>query len=242
MRLCSAKTLVLAGAAAFAATLVLTAVPALAAESDGVALAIVYDTSGSMNDRVRDGAGNLSPKYVIANRALENIAARIQAFATNTAGGGPRNIQAGLFVFEGRGVKPVVKFGAFDAAAFQDWARKFSTPMGGTPLGNALTAASQTVLDSGLTRKHVLIITDGINTLGPTPAAVLPKIKQRAEARQTTVSVHFVAFDVDAGVFSGVKKLGATVLGASDESQLNRQLEFILEKKILLEDEEPPKK
>jgi len=28
---------------------------------------------------------------------------------------------------------------------------------------------------------------------------------------------------------------------ASNENQLNTQLEFILEKKILLEDEEPPK-
>ena len=43
-------------------------------------------------------------------------------------------------------------------------------------------------------------------------------------------------------VFDGVKKLGATVVGASDETQLNSQLEFILQKKILLEDEEPPKK
>jgi hypothetical protein len=56
------------------------------------------------------------------------------------------------------------------------------------------------------------------------------------------VSVHFVAFDVDAKVFEGVKKLGATVVGASNESQLNAQLGFILEKKILLEDEEPAKK
>ena len=39
-----------------------------------------------------------------------------------------------------------------------------------------------------------------------------------------------------------VKKLGATVVGASDEAQLESQLEFILQKKILLEDEEPPTK
>jgi len=47
---------------------------------------------------------------------------------------------------------------------------------------------------------------------------------------------------VNAKVFDGVKKLGATVLGASDESQLNSQLEFILQKRIRLEDEEPPTK
>jgi hypothetical protein len=31
-------------------------------------------------------------------------------------------------------------------------------------------------------------------------------------------------------------------VGAANESQLNTQLEFILEKKILLEEEEPPTK
>ena len=52
----------------------------------------------------------------------------------------------------------------------------------------------------------------------------------------------FVAFDVDAKVFDSVKKLGATVVGASDEKQLDTQLEYILQRKILLEEEEPVKK
>lgn len=220
----------------------LTPVPAPADAGDGVALAIVYDTSGSMRDEVRDRAGNPTPKYVIANRALVNIATRIQAFATNSTTGAPRNIQAGLFIFDGSNVKQAVPFGPFDAAAYKDWARKFSSPDGGTPLGNALAVAGKTVLNSGLARKHVLIITDGINTLGSTPAEILPQVQQQAAAKETTVSVHFVAFDVNASDFSGVKKLGATVVGAADEIQLNKQLEFILEKKILLEDEEPSKK
>ena len=213
-----------------------------AAEVEGVAVAIVYDTSGSMRDPVRDGAGHQTPKYVIANRALQNIASRIQTFATNASGGAPRNIQAGLFIFNGSGVRQAVKFGPFQADSFKNWARKFSTPTGGTPLGKALEEAAKTVLHSGLTRKHVLIITDGINTLGPAPDVVMPRVRRLAEAQQTFVSTHFVAFDVDAGVFSGVKQLGATVVSAADETQLNQQLQFILEKKILLEDEEPPKK
>ncbi|MEI6782416.1 MAG: hypothetical protein WCQ21_16015, partial [Verrucomicrobiota bacterium] len=70
-----------------------------------------------------------------------------------------------------------------------------------------------------------------------------PQLKQQAEDKHATVSVHFVAFDVDAGVFDSVKKLGATVVGAADEKQLNTQLEYILKRKILLEEEEPaPKK
>jgi hypothetical protein len=55
------------------------------------------------------------------------------------------------------------------------------------------------------------------------------------------LSVHFLAFDVDARQFDPLKKLGATVVGAVDERQLNSQLEFILQRKILLEAEEPKK-
>jgi hypothetical protein len=228
---------------------VLTALVALeqgttcrAADEDGVALAIIYDTSGSMHDAVRDSTGRSTPKYVIANRALAAVAKQIQAFAAGGASGASRKVEAGLFVFSGPSAREAVKFGPFDAAALERFARDFSTPNGNTPLGNALSVATLKVLISPLSRKHVLIITDGMNTEGPTPAAVMPKLKQQAEEKHVTVSVHFVAFDVDAKVFDPVKKLGATVVGASDEKQLNTQLEYILQRKILLEEEEPAKK
>jgi hypothetical protein len=217
-------------------------IPASAADEEGVAVAIVYDTSGSMKDPVKDEAGKFSPKYLIANRALVAIADRIQTFATNSAAGNPRKIHTGLFVFKKDGPHAAIPFGAFNAAALTTWARGFSAPTGGTPLGNTLNTAGHAVLDSGLTRKHVLVITDGMNTIGPNPAAILARLQQEAGQTQTSLAVHFVAFDVDAKVFEGVKKLGATVVGAANESQLNTQLEFILEKKILLEEEEPPKK
>jgi uncharacterized protein YegL len=213
-----------------------------AAGQDGVALAIVYDTSGSMHDAVRDSTGKSSPKYVIANRALSAVAKQIQAFASSNASGAPRKVEAGLFVFSGESVREAVKFGPFDAEALEQFARSFSSPSGNTPLGNALTVATRKVLSSPLSRKHVLIITDGMNTAGPTPSEVMPRLKQQAQEKQATVSVHFVAFDVDAKVFAPVKKLGATVVGASDEKQLNTQLEYILQRKILLEEEEPVKK
>ena len=40
----------------------------LSAADEGVALAIVYDTSGSMSETVRDKNGSATPKYVIANK------------------------------------------------------------------------------------------------------------------------------------------------------------------------------
>jgi hypothetical protein len=85
----------------------------------------------------------------------------------------------------------------------------------------------------------VLILTDGLNTAGPAPNVVLPKLKKLAADQHSSFSVHFVAFDVDARQFAPLKRLGATVVGAADEKQLNTQLQFILQQKILLEEEEP---
>jgi len=208
---------------------------------EGVALAIIYDTSGSMKEAVPNADGGFSPKYVIASRALQAVTRQLQTFATNTVSGTSRRIDAGLFTFQGASAREIVKLGPLDAAAFDSWAVHFSAPHGNTPLGNALAAAADAVLKSPLSRKHVLVITDGLNTAGPTPQAVLPRLKQRAEQKGQNFSVHFVAFDVDARQFAGVKRLGATVVGAADEKQLNSQLQFILQQKILLEDEEPPK-
>ena len=213
----------------------------VAAEEEGVALAIIYDTSGSMKEQVRGANGGLSPKYVIANRALTAVAKQIQAFATNSASGTPRKIEAGLFIFNGESARQAVKFGPFDAAALEDFARNFSQPSGNTPLGNSLTLAGQAVLESPLARKHVLIITDGMNTAGPKPEDVMPALLRKAREKGTSVSVHFIAFDADAKIFNPVKKLGATVVSAADEKQLNTQLDFIMQRKILLEEEEPKK-
>jgi uncharacterized protein YegL len=210
------------------------------AQEDGIALAIIYDTSGSMREMVRDASGKSAPKYQIANRALMAVARQIQAFATNSAAGA-RTIHCGLFTFQGDSAKEAVPFGPFDIRALEGFARTFASPNGYTPLGNALNTAAKTVLNSPLSRKHVLIITDGVNTRGPRPEQVLPKVKEQASQKKGSISVHFVAFDVDARQFDAVKKLDATVAGAADEKQLNSQLQFILQQKILLEDEEPPK-
>lgn len=200
--------------------------------AEGVAIAIVLDTSGSMRDSVRDGRGARSPKYIIGNRALKSVVQKIEQFATNAPN---RAVEAGLFTFSGQGAEEVVKFGTFDAAAMRSWLAKYSGPQSGTPLGRALEAASAAVLKSGLPQKHVLVITDGQNTVGPDPAQVLPRLTKQAERNGTILFTHFIAFDIAAGVFAPLKRHGATVVAAADEKQLNQQLDFVLEEKILLE-------
>src|SRR5436190_2894687 len=93
-----------------------------AAEPEGVALAIVYDTSGSMKETVRDKHGNATPKFVIANRALVSVAGQIQNFVTNSPDGAPRKVDAALFVFAGDGARAAIDLAPFDANAIRNWA------------------------------------------------------------------------------------------------------------------------
>lgn len=214
--------------------LVLASARLSAAEpQEGVALALVYDTSGSMREPVRTANGQRAAKYVVGNRALEQIIRRIEQFATNPAA--PRNVQAGLYVFQGTSSREAVPFGPFQASKFLTWLKSYRGPDSGTPLGATLEAASRAVLASNLSQKHILVVTDGLNTVGPDPAVVVPRLQQSAARKNSTVFVHFIAFDIDAKVFAPLKKQGVTVVGAADEAQLTQQLEFILEEKILLE-------
>ena len=217
--------------------LLLAASLAEIAAQEGIALAIVYDNSGSMKQAVRTAKQDYEPKYRIANRALLEVVKRIESFATNSVEAPARKVHAGLFVFAGSGAKEVVQFGPFNGAAMRAWVKSYPGPGTGTPLGTALESASKAVLASPLARKHVLVITDGINTVGPDPVRVVPQVQKAGEAKGAVVFLHFVAFDIDARHFAPLKKLGVTVVGAADENQLDQQLGFILEEKILLEKE-----
>lgn len=207
---------------------------------EGVAVAIVYDTSGSMAETTKTAAGGVAAKYTVANKALAAIVDRLEAWAKGAAPGVPRRVDAGLFVFDGDGARVAVPMGPLDATALRSFMAGFSHPDGATPLGETVVLAGDATLRSPLTRKHVLVVTDGESNRGVAPAAALGAVRRHAEAWKTSVSSHFIAFDVNAAVFAPVKAEGATLLAASNEAQLNEQLTFLLEKKILLEEEEPP--
>ena len=199
---------------------------AVCADVPQVALAIVYDTSGSMRDAVRDVAGKGAPKYTIGNRALLAVIDRLDKFARTN----PDQLTVGLFVFDGRDGREAVRLRKFDAGELRIWAKSLTAPRGPTPLGPAVQLAVDSLLAIDARQRHVLVITDGENTAGPDPAAVISRLDKKS-----AVSFHFIAFDVNATAFRAIKELGATVVSAADEKELNAQLEFILEEKILLE-------
>lgn len=237
------KNRILISVAVLAALAGAGSVPTRGAETtpapEGVAVVIVYDTSGSMKDSVKDRNGRPAPKIDIAARALAALAEQMKAFQAGAAQGS-RRLEVGLLAFSNGGVKESVPLAPFDAERFQSATGRLPRPQGGTPLGESLRAASRMLLKSSLPRRHILVVTDGENTVGPEPASTWPEVGKAAAGKEATPGLHFVAFDVDAKVFNAVKKQGATVVGAADERQLNTQIDFILQKKILLEDEEPP--
>ena len=88
--------------------------------------------------------------------------------------------------------------------------------------------------------RHILVLTDGLNTEGENPSSVIPKLKKLASANGTSIEVHIIGFDVADSVFNPLKKEGVNVFSAINENELTLQLDKLLNEKILLEDDDSP--
>jgi hypothetical protein len=106
-------------------------------------------------------------------------------------------------------------------------------PDGGTPIGQAMITGKQALDATGLTRRHLLVVTDGENTDGFRPEQVAAGIARRPDAERP--SIYFVAFDVAASRFAGVRDNGGLVLSAANGTELNETLDMLLRGKILVE-------
>ena len=124
---------------------------------DGIAVAIVYDLSGSMADSVPDQNGQKAPKHVIAKRSLLSVVDRLQQFADSAK---DKKLAVSLLILGTDRVQEALPLADFKAQTFRDWAAAAPQPAGGTPIGEALKLATSQLLASPLTHKHILIITD----------------------------------------------------------------------------------
>ena len=61
-------------------------------------------------------------------------------------------------------------------------------------------------------KRHLFLITDGENTVGPDATSVWKNLK----SKETGQELHLIAFDIQAARFNSIKQLGATVVGAAD--------------------------
>lgn len=209
-------------------------VPASApAQREGLAAAIVIDVSGSMDDDVRDESGRRQPKIEIARRAARDV---VNQFARYAEDHPDEPVLLGLYEFSERSgepdCRPVIAMAPPDRARAENALRSMQA-RGGTPIGNAMIAAKRELDATGLSRRHLLVVTDGENTDGFEPEAVAAAINRRPEMERP--SLYFVAFDIDARRFEQVREAGTLVLGAADAKDLNATLDSLLRGKILLE-------
>jgi len=199
---------------------------------EGIAALVLMDVSGSMSESVSDG-GQERPKIVVARRAAQSL---IHQFATYAAGHPDEPVLVGLFEFsERRGdpsVREVIPLSPADPARTEAALARMRAD-GGTPIGDAMVAAKRALDSSGLTRRHLLVVTDGENTDGYKPADVMKALARRPE--QERPSVYFVAFDVAASRFSGVRDGGGLVLEAANAADLDATLNSLLTGRILVE-------
>ena len=86
---------------------------------------------------------------------------------------------------------------------------------------------------TGLSRRHLLLVTDGENTDGYRPEDVAAAIGKRPDTEKP--SIYFVAFDIEARRFNGVRDAGGLVLPAANAKELNETLDTLISGKILVE-------
>jgi len=200
---------------------------------EGLAAAIVIDVSGSMDETVTGEDGREERKIEIARRAARDL---VEQFARYADEHPDEPVLLGIYEFSERtGVpdaRPIMPMAKADRARGAS-ALKSMRAEGGTPIGNAMIAAKRELDATGLTRRHLLVVTDGENTEGFAPERVAAAINRRPEAERP--SLYFVAFDVAANTFGRVRDAGGLVLGAANAKELNATLDALLRGQILLE-------
>ena len=207
--------------------------PAGVERREGVAAAVLMDTSGSMEEGVAGADGNKVEKIVIARRAVTSLVRQFEEYAQKNPG---RAVVVGVYEFSTRDSLPhcrvVIPIGPPDSQAASEAVERM-VPAGGTPIGDAMILAKRDLDRWGMTRRHMLVITDGKNNKGYSPGAVADVLSRQDEADRA--AVYFIAFDIEAERFSAVKEAGGLVMAAANERDLNQTIDFILTGKILAE-------
>ncbi len=197
---------------------------------DGIAALVLMDVSGSMADAAGKGG---PPKIETARRSA---LALIQQFANYATAHPGEPVLVGLYEFSdttGENTREIVPLSPADVPRAEA-ALAGLRARGGTPIGDAIIAGKRVLDGSGLTRRHLLVVTDGENTDGREPEDVMAALSRRPPAEQP--SVYFVAFDIAANRFDRVRDAGALVLAAGNERELNDTLSSLLTGKILVEE------
>jgi Mg-chelatase subunit ChlD len=201
----------------------------------GTGVVILVDTSGSMAQPVPDAKGKMRPKSDIAREALNGIVQYTGKWKKDHAAS---LLQLGIYNFSSR-VNEVLPMGEFDAAKAEAALARIPPPNGGTAIGLALEEGYKALYRSGCTRKFIVCVTDGENTVGSGPDPVARQLHAQTDG---AVQLNFVAFDTRASQFKFLSDLKGHVVEAADGGRLQAELTTIYEKRILAEVPDDPGK
>jgi len=194
-------------------------------EGLGAAVAILIDTSGSMEGRA---LGDDRPKAVVAREALDAMFDATESLVAKRPGFA---VKVGIYSFSSD-ASTVLPMQSFDRSAIRKALDQVPQPGGGTAIGEAMRTARPDLYRSGVFRKYLLVVTDGENTSGRSPAQVANEIFQKSEG---AVEIYFVAFDTSADRFEFLKQVRGDVMGAGNGPELRKALDEIYQGRILAE-------
>jgi Mg-chelatase subunit ChlD len=197
---------------------------------EGLAAVVLIDVSGSMK---REAPGSRESKIVIARRAAVDL---VEQFAKYADDHPKMPVELAIFEFSserpGDDVRPIVPMGRPDRLT----AARAIAGMhadGGTPIGDAMVRGKRALDATRLTRRHLLVVTDGENTDGFEPGDVARAMEARPIEERPML--YFVAFDIDARRFNAVKNAGGAVMEAASGKALGETIDTLLRGKILIE-------
>ena len=198
---------------------------------EGIAALLLIDASGSMAESVRTQTGP-RPKIEVARDAALVLVRRFDEYAKTHP---DEQVVIGVMEFSERepsNVRALLPLAAPDPERARLHLQRIETG-GGTPIGDAIVAAKHGLDLSGMSRRHLIVVTDGENTDGYEPEDVLKALSRRPESERP--SVYFVAFDIAASRFDAVRDAGGLVLAAANGEELDSTLNSLLSGKILVE-------
>lgn len=164
-----------------------------AQSGERLALAVLLDCSGSMNEAAEPGRSKFAAACAAVEAALERLS--------------PRD-RVAIFLFSTKVEEALPLMPARDAAQVRA-ALAPVQPDGGTDVFPAIEAGLEAVAAADAERRHVAIVTDGRSDATADEAAGLARIEAfRAQRRDVTLSVVAVGDDVDERLLAAIARAG----------------------------------
>ena len=174
----------------------------LAAMQTGTAVAIVFDTSGSMS----------GDKLASAKRAFTEIICPRLAAARGRVEYSLIGCGGSAYVIQPNTLLETTPVNAVDSLSAS----------GGTPLGESILEAYQQLSTSHCDRKYIFILSDGAPT-GVAPQDIIGPMRSQG----VDVGIYVVGFQSDRANYQPIADLGGQVLMADDANSLGSTCDAI---------------